>query len=351
MNKKILHISTENSFIEGAINVFGNAFGKNNTFIILNDRFKQKKIKNQNVEINYIDYHLFLKKINSENFSNYSHIILHDMNYWNAKMVFHNPKLNYFYLTWGYELYGIDEKVKSNFLKYFYRYLRYGIVENQEKVKRLIKFSIYQMNNIACLNEELKYFKSKKIFNKQANIFKFNYYPQEDRDIAFTNNLKIVVGHCAFSSINHLKIFKRIPIINNLKVICPLTYGDMNYKEKIIKEGITLFGDNFFAIEKQMPLKSYTEILKSSSFFVLSVENQQGFGNVIICLRYGVKVFLSNKSLLFKELKNLGFVIFSFEEEFELTPLSISEKNTNLELVKKNFSLISIINSLKNYLN
>ena len=114
LNKKVLHISSDNKFIEGAKNTFKDIF-EENAFLVLKFPFVNLKFVNEDEITITKSYHSFIYNLKSKFYEKFDFIVLHDMNYFNSRLVLKHPELNYIYLGWGYEIYNNDY-ILNNFL-------------------------------------------------------------------------------------------------------------------------------------------------------------------------------------------------------------------------------------------
>jgi hypothetical protein len=84
----------------------------------------------------------------------------------------------------------------------------------------------------------------------------------------------------------------------------------------------------------------YFELLASVSHAIFGVIRQQAMGNIDFCLKNGVKIFLFQDSIVYKELIDQGYKVFSIEDDLTTDnldlPLSKSDAYWNYSLYYKN---------------
>jgi dTDP-N-acetylfucosamine:lipid II N-acetylfucosaminyltransferase len=104
----------------------------------------------------------------------------------------------------------------------------------------------------------------------------------------------IQVGNSGNPSNEHLEVFDWIRRIadRELRVCCPLSYGRREYIHQVIRRGTELFGDRFAAITELLPPGAYNRHLANLDTLILNHRRQQGFGNVLIALYLGIKVYV-----------------------------------------------------------
>jgi hypothetical protein len=74
-------------------------------------------------------------------------------------------------------------------------------------------------------------------------------------------------------------------------------------------------------------------------------ERQQASDNIFIQLQYGARVFMSETSLAYSYLKELGFHIYSLQKDLSLlyTPLSDEQVIENRRILVNNYSSWSLV--------
>lgn len=143
----------------------------------------------------------------------------------------------------------------------------------------------------------------------------------------------ILVGNSATPSNNHLDIWSCIErfIPSNRKVVVPVNYPKGKLADKIDKY-IRSDRHNLFFLRDFLPREKYFELIDSCSYAVFGVIRQQAMGNIYYCLLRGIKVFLYRESIVYKFMKEYGFVVYAIEDIDEssfINPLSITETKKN----------------------
>lgn len=99
----------------------------------------------------------------------------------------------------------------------------------------------------------------------------------------------------------------------NVCIITPLSYGQMEYREAIIEKGRSLFGDKFRYIDKMLSPDEYTRHLSQVDILILNQNRQQGLGNCIAVLSMGGKVFIRSEISTYAHFMNMGIRIYESE--------------------------------------
>jgi len=370
VKNKVLHISTDNKFIEGAKNTFNQIF-EYNTFLILSYFFQKLKFVKSGNNILIWRYHRFLLSLNSNFFNEYDIIILHDMNYFNSRLVIKRPELNYIYISWGYEIYnnkyilekfpGIDIfnynpiKAKS-FKKYCINLIKYGLIISEHKNYEIIFKAINKIENIVISKTEWNLLKALNILNSQCNLmpsFSYNPFVQIATLNKKAKDINIIVGNCSVEEIGHIKIFEILSKFSIDRIISPLSYGDFKYRKLVITTGEVLFQEKFQPIIEFEDLSSYREYFKNSSFYFDSSKRQRAWGNIVLCLEFGLKIFLNPLNPIYSLIKSLGGNVYSIEElsENSLKKLTVIQMNENQQIIRKYYSKEAIKSNWINYFN
>ena len=140
----------------------------------------------------------------------------------------------------------------------------------------------------------------------------------------------ILLGNSASPSNNHLDALEKLrPFAGeNIRIYCPLSYGDTAYGDKIATAGKEMFGDKFIALREFMPLEKYLQLLADIDLAVFNHNRQQGVGNITQLLGLGKKVYIRSDITTWSMLKTLGVEIYDINK-FDLT--GIPSKNTQIQ--------------------
>lgn len=144
----------------------------------------------------------------------------------------------------------------------------------------------------------------------------------------------ILIGNSQAPTNNHLDVWNDIYsfLPERRRLIIPLNYlGDQEYA-KLVAERMQSDKDELVFLKDFMKPDDYFALMDSCSYAIFGVLRQQAIGNVFSCLSKGIKVFLYKDSLVYRFLKEDGFVVFPIEDidssSFS-TPLSIIDIDQN----------------------
>jgi len=375
----ILHIATDEKFINAANDIFEKAFPGCNHFVIRRSRFNRKLNhvgKNNNIQIILYDNNIVNKL--SEMTRKYDCVFLHGISKFNSSVYLSSTEKEKFVgMLWGAELYTEenlpDQKLIGELTASII--LPESGYSLKERIKELIKGVIYykpttienatklaasELNYISTLHEEdFNYFKERKLISEKCRHIPFAYYPLEyimkGNELSMVNGNNILLGNSASFTNNHLEAFQILQEINigNRKIIVPLSYGNSRYADHIQEKGIELFGKNFKPLRKFMPLIEYTRVIQGCGIVIMNHYRQQAEGNILTMLWLGSKVYLNESNTFFQYLKRIGIVIYSMEKDFTkankfvLENLSMTEIEHNRSILKKEIGEEHIIERLK----
>lgn len=160
----------------------------------------------------------------------------------------------------------------------------------------------------------------------------FNTYKKKHR--RDNKYIKIMVSHSAFAHNNHFETFQLLSPFRheNIKVLCPLSYGNRKYQEKIIEKGIELFGDRFVYFRDLLPLTKYYSLLATLDIFIPGCNIQSGLHVVLFGLCTGMKMYLRGNNLNYA--KGLGFHVNNFAELSKVSFEELTQPISELTLSK-----------------
>ncbi len=148
----------------------------------------------------------------------------------------------------------------------------------------------------------------------------------------------VLIGNAAAPMENHLDVWMSVKdyIPRERKVIVPLSYGDVDYANKV-KKGMLQTDHNICFLDSFLPKEEYFSLFNSCSYAVYGTLRQHAMGNIYRALRKGIKVFLYKDSVLYRHFIKHGYIVFPIEEMDSTSfsePLSLADRQRNLEAIK-----------------
>lgn len=181
------------------------------------------------------------------------------------------------------------------------------------------------------------------------NFFYTGTYEKSKNDVPSKlskSNATIWLGNSDTRTNNHLDAIRVLAGYknNDIKIICPLSYGDAKYGDFITLQGQKVFAEKWSSIRSFMPLPKYLELFSDVDVVVMYHNRTQAAGNTISFIKMGKKVFLKNQSTVYQLMKNNGIVVFDANtiknmtfEEFS-RPLTEEQIQSNVEKISDLFS-------------
>lgn len=127
---------------------------------------------------------------------------------------------------------------------------------------------------------------------------------------------KIIIGNSATIENHHIEVFDMLEHLKdeNIEIICPLSYGYMDYAKKVINKGKELFGDKFNPITEYMNYEEYIQLLSTCSVGIFNNDRQQAMGNISLLIRMGKKIYLRKGTAMWDNYKKFDININDIEK-------------------------------------
>lgn len=177
-------------------------------------------------------------------------------------------------------------------------------------------------------------------FDETLNIdVKPNLNEKKDR-------LKILLGNSLDPANNHLDAFNLLKGVKSIiDVYCPLSYGDIRYKNLIIDEGYKLFDEHFYPVTDFMNKEEYIQFVNSMDIVCMNHIRSQAMSNIAIALTLNKPVYLNHQSPVFKMYNTVGVKCHDIRELVDVdlgVILGLASKSD-----KNNYIIIHNIHSKK----
>ena len=377
---KILHLISDHQVIERTLDVYENVFpGCNEVLVFSNKGGSFNRLKN--------DYTGRIVEKNNLNafargydYSAITYVIVHYMTIEKADFIKYVPhNIHVCWEIYGYDLYeqfllplGYKMYYTSP-LPYFKHPLlrRYmGGVMNLYLTIKGVKYSFksqrkklfnYLSNRVDSLQYCCKYdamfveeFAGRAIPSYEVFNYSLAEVLGELEGKDFFEGKDILIGNSASLSNNHLYILKHLKNIvlpEDTKLILPLSYGGTKeYANKVVEEYKKEYLNELEVISDYMPLHEYNRIFLRLKSVILSAWRQESQGTAIMAFYLGIKVFMSERSPLYKWFVDCGFFVFTIEslDDKSFTQmLTEEEKKHNRQIVLKRYNSDRIAQTLK----
>ncbi|TAJ43695.1 TDP-N-acetylfucosamine:lipid II N-acetylfucosaminyltransferase [Methanofollis fontis] len=342
-NISILHLVSDEKFIDIAYKNFESVAPSCNTFFVPSWDKKLKYIKNTPVK--FINPFSFKNPFFMKSLEKYDFIMLHSLNTFNQRLLANaNPNLTFVWIGYGYDYYNLIYEDRNWLYQEQTKAIIGELDSNQNSLLTISKQRIlrpigrkifYNYFDKKAIVEKINFFAPvlENEYNIVASIFgssfpeyvAWNYgspaafFNNERKSHCNPNGNNILIGNSAKPTNNHIEVFDllRTRNIGNRKIICPLSYGNSDYASVIKNRGKSYFGESFLDLDTFMPYEEYTELIGTCSNVIMNHHRQQAVGNIVVMLALGANVFLNKINPLYSFLKEKGAVIFSIDELFD----------------------------------
>lgn len=334
---KHLHLIQNATFTQPYINFINKNFNPNEHLFLILGGISEDKMKISEKENVYKisesikDNIVLLKQMYMA-----ERIYLHGLN--NPKLVlklFLQPwllsKCNW--LIWGADLYYYkfrEKGLKSN----IYEFIRKYVIKHIGGLITQIKGD-YELAK-QWYSAKGKYYYC---FMYLSNTFKENELIIEDENFEKTY---IQVGNSAFPVNNHLEVFDKLKKYRkeNIEIICPLSYGSTEYRDKVIDEGTKIFGKKFNPIIEFMAFGQYLKVISRIDIAIFNHNRQQAMGNITTLLGFGKKVYIRDDITTWRFCEEHELKVYNSNQDLSglLDDVPEEEKLSNINNVKNQFS-------------
>ena len=224
----------------------------------------------------------------------------------------------------------------------FYAYRNTNFLSKKNIHKFLLKLTIDKCAGIINLIDG-EYEELSKIFPNNKKHF-VGFMPPDPRRIENYEKLvleekninRIIVGNSATVENHHIEVFKMLEHLKNenIEIVSPLSYGNMEYAKIVEYEGKKIFGNKFKAIKNFMGTEEYLNLLASCSVGIFNNDRQQAMGNINRLFKLNKKLYLRKGTSMEKDYKKFGLKFYYTED---LNKITIDEL-FNKEEVKDNYN-------------
>lgn len=336
----ILHVFTDEKFFDKTTVFFDSLNNVRNLYYFYSD-------KGENFTFKYIKMKDKIKIYTS--FKEYKRILASsqiDIIYFQSLPVkyyryfkYINPKTVVIWWCFGFEIYYplrfLPPMVEVNLykpltLEYIHSHERYPYLKKIiRSIYRSFRYPFDYVNRMKILKRidyfspvlPIDYEMMKKNPYFKAKPFMLNGGPGLFEDLHFSYYQyaqNILVGNSLTYTNNHLDIFDKIRHykLTNQQYIIPINYGtDYGTNKIAFKELAKLPDESVIWLDDFVPFEKYKVILSTVSHAILGHMRQQALGNISRCLENGTKLFLYKDSLIYKQLIDFGFIVYTIEDD------------------------------------
>lgn len=363
----ILQITFDDKFVDYVVEQFSD-YSSMSRIVLLTYDYKSikysKKIDKENI-ITYKSreyYELF------DSLEQYNAVIMHGlfdpMQYEVIRKLPNKVKLAW--VMWGSEIYSRSEnrnKCFSIITKSIVKIHDFVSIKVKGKpiLNREVPIEILKRVDF-LLGSSLEIFNDVKGYlNKSIKHLCYSYYTIEEvigKDLInkFSSGNNLMVGNSSSAENNHIEILyklKKNKTISNLRCFFPLSYGEQWIKNIINSIGKFFLGDKFVPLLNFIDRNKYNEIMLSCGVYISNHHRPNAFGNILTALWLGLRVFVSDKNIQTRFLKNLGLKVNIIEKDlntavFPLSTLPMEEVLYNRKIIERFYGKEQMKNNINN---
>jgi dTDP-N-acetylfucosamine:lipid II N-acetylfucosaminyltransferase len=237
------------------------------------------------------------------------------------------------WIIWGGDLYDY-RKLSRNLREEIYESCRRFVIKRLGRITTQVKGDYELAKEWYDTRAEYCY-----SFMYPSNLYKkidLSFEIEDDKHIY------IQVGNSADPSNHHLEVLEKLLYLDNssIKVICPLSYGNVEYQKLVIEEGTKKFGERFIPLVEFIPFEDYLNLLAKIDVAIFNHDRQQALGNITTLLGLGKKVYIREDITTWRFCIEHGLKVFGIKEEFNdlLKVMKEEDKLSNEKVMKENFS-------------
>jgi dTDP-N-acetylfucosamine:lipid II N-acetylfucosaminyltransferase len=208
---------------------------------------------------------------------------------------------------------NIFRKIHSifSYFSYYHKNFKLTLEYRRQFLKRLT--AIMNWNEFDVFEiEKLYKLKLTYIFNTYTSgLLDVNFAQKNCKNIG--EKINFLVGNSGNEAGNHLDAFSILKkfTTDNINFYSSLSYGNQEYINYIIKKGFDTFGNHFIPITQFMNRDKYYDFFENIDICVMNHKRTNAGGNIMLCLKKGIPIFLNPNSTIFKFLIKHNFNVFS----------------------------------------
>lgn len=311
---KVLHIIYNDKFLSGYINYMGLNFSEyDNTFIIRPGKYDVDLMdENKDCKIIHLKKDNELLKKDILEMAKKSDKIIVTGVFDIAKYIFFwkNTYLRKTYLQfWGADFYGYRNVKKLSKMQ-LSKSMQHSIIKRCKGIINLVENDYDELSKI--FPNKVKHYVGVMPADprREQKFIKYLNFDNENTEKT------IIVGNSATKENCHLEAFEMLRHLKDedLKIICPLSYGDEKYKDEVIKKGKEIFKNKFEPITEFMNYDDYLELLSKCSVGIFNNNRQQAMGNINALLKIGKKIYLRSNTSMWKEYEKNNLMVFDIKD-------------------------------------
>lgn len=200
-----------------------------------------------------------------------------------------------YWLIWGGDLYNAPRDEKNDFVRENFK----GYVTDVDGDKAFLEKTYNQVKNKKFYPAAYTFPVSLEMINDAKNTIS----KKHKTTIIQINN------SCDETTLEILDILSALKN-EDIMIKTILSYGELKFKEEIIKKGSQIFGEKFTYIDTILSPNDYARYVCENDVLIYNQNRQQGLGNSFLALQFGQKLFIRSSISTFDYLFSKGCKIF-----------------------------------------
>lgn len=357
MIKKVIHICSDEKFIDGAIAQFARYKAIESSFFIIHHDREIRYVKSRDPNVFFFQSEKKLIETVNQSPSDCV-VILHSI----FVSIQHLLRIQrvVFICCWGWDIYSdVHDNLKKmlpvDLYKPYTRKVLNGQKKMSERVREMAKvcMGVYFVRNHMYQRLFDKFSAISTVFPVEFSMmnlpgkkfFPFRYMPSEllndftPKDSTCLSSVpRVLVGNSLDPTNNHIDVLERLERIGRpIEALIPISYGgNERYKAALKKYVLKFQNVKTIFLETFMDKKQYFSLVNTCCAAVFGHMRQQSAGNISHALKSGFDVYLYNDSLNYAYFRGLGYKLFSIEDDlcdFSGKPcLSIESQKENFDI-------------------
>lgn len=273
--------------------------------------------------------------------------------------------------VWGFDVYNSSKGMRPLIEVQLYKPLTIQILKNlrgslKESLLNILKkiagipYSIERMKVLRRIDYfqpvlpiEYQIMRSYKGFHAKEFYYPGSFFPDFHKlpFVPKSTSGSIVIGHSQTPGDNHMDVWEKVKehIPSGRRIIIPLNYlGNQDYA-RVISEKLQSENHYMMILKEFMPKEEYFQLMDSCTYAVYGMIRQQAIGSIYYCLEHGIKLFLYRDSIVYRYLKECGYVVYTIEEINDDSfnqPLTVAEMEQNTNAIAEEVSYRDRIRNL-----
>lgn len=336
----IVHIFPDDKFFDKFADFYDSLEGVENRYLFYTRQrdYRFRLVKNQGRIIIVNSFVKYIKKLRGKDVDIVLFHTMSGIKFFLATILRNRTKVIWW--SWGYDLYHsrshMPAVIRLDMYLPFTKKLMDTLIKPESLYARLCRntigrfYEVIRRRAISRVNLLLPVCPIEyTLLKENCSYFKggLAIYPSDEKEYPsrfFNKAGNVLVGNSLTYTNNHLDVFNRlyeVELYDTQKFIIPVNYGgDYDNPETLIR--LSHFKDgSVIWLKDYLPIDEYMSIFNTVTHAVFGMIRQQAMGNIIYCLRSGVKLFLYKNSVVFKQLKEDGYVFFSIEDDLKADAL------------------------------